>query len=98
MIRHIILFTFTEESTSEQVQLVAQKFLGMVDTVEGVNNVVWGKNTSTKGKNKGYEYCMQMDLVDDEALDRYNNHDEHKAVKKLQKSIVEQKLVFDYNV
>lgn len=98
MIRHIILFTFTQESTSEQVQAVAEKFLGMVDTVEGVSHVVWGKNTSTKGKNQGYEYCMQMDLVDDDALAFYNSHAEHKAVKKLQKDIVEQKLVFDYNV
>lgn len=98
MIRHIILFTFTSESTSEQIQAVAEKFLGMVDTVEGVNHVVWGKNTSTKGKNHGYEYCMQMDLVDEDALAVYNHHDEHKVVKKLQKGIVDQKLVFDYQV
>jgi len=98
MIRHLILFTFESEATTKQIQAVADKFCNMKISVPGVHEVIWGKNNSTKGKNQGYDYCLQMDFIDDDARAFYNQHAEHQAVKALQKGIVEQKLVFDYNL
>ncbi|EPY6784027.1 Dabb family protein [Klebsiella pneumoniae] len=98
MIRHILLIRFTTEATRGQIASVRSAFLSVPARIQGVTSVEWGENNSPEEKNAGYTHCVMMTFADEAARQRYLPHPEHEAIKNIFRPILNDIIVFDYDL
>lgn len=98
MIRHILLIRFTAEATTAQIASVREAFLSVPVRIQGVASVEWGENNSPEGKNAGYTHCVMMTFVNEAVRQRYLPHPEHEALKNIFRPILNDIIVFDYDL
>ncbi|EKO3861510.1 TPA: Dabb family protein [Vibrio harveyi] len=98
MIRHILLIKFKASATSEKIQQLRELFEAMPTKVEGVNDVEWGLNNSPEGKNKDYTHAVMMTFADEAGRQNYLPHPEHDALKEVFRPLLEDIIVFDYEI
>lgn len=98
MIRHILLIKFKASATSEKIQKLRELFETMPTKVEGVNDVEWGLNNSPEGKNKDYTHAVMMTFADEAGRQNYLPHPEHDALKEVFRPLLEDIIVFDYEI
>jgi len=70
----------------------------MPNKVEGVISVEWGINDSPENKNKGYTHTVLMTFLDEKGRQNYLPHPEHEALKDIFIPLLEDIVVFDYQV
>ena len=72
------------------------KFLECKEKVPGFESMQFGENISSKKQlSAGFTYGVIMNFSSHEAIDAYNQLNEHKEAQELQKPYVESVLVFD---
>lgn len=98
MIRHILLIKFKASATSEKIQQLRELFETMPVKVEGVSDVEWGLNNSPEGKNKDYTHAVMMTFSDEAGRQNYLPHPEHDALKEVFRPLLEDIIVFDYEI
>jgi len=98
MIRHILLIKFRHSTTSSQVDETRALFKAIPDKVEGVVSVEWGVNNSPEDKSQGYTHSVLMTFADEQGRQNYLPHPEHDALKELFGPLLEELVVFDYQV
>ncbi|MDQ2076889.1 Dabb family protein [Marinimicrobium sp. ABcell2] len=98
MIRHILLIKFKSSAHPQKIEALQDLFESMPDKIEGVSAVEWGLNDSPEGKNKGFTHAVLMTFDDEEARQRYLPHPEHSALKEVFIPLLEDIVVFDYQV
>lgn len=98
MIRHVLLIKFKDETGSVEIQKLKTLFEAIPEKIEGVVSVEWGINDSPEEKNKGYTHSVFMTFVDDAGRQNYLPHPEHEALKSVFRPILEDIVVFDYQV
>lgn len=97
MVRHIILWKFTEEvkrsgKEGEVLALLRASAAGMVGKIDGLRSAEIGKNTA--GGEYDFVYCADFDSP--QALAAYQHHPLHEAHKARSKPYVCGRLVADY--
>ncbi|KXO13093.1 Stress responsive alpha-beta barrel domain protein Dabb [Moritella sp. JT01] len=98
MIRHILLIKFKDSAELSQIDKLSALFESMPNKVEGVIAVEWGLNDSPENKNKGYTHSVVMTFANEEGRQNYLPHPEHEALKEVLRSLLEDIVVFDYQV
>lgn len=98
MIRHILLIKFKEYSQASEIMKLKALFESMPEKVEGVVSVEWGMNDSPEGKNKEYTHSVLMTFTDENGRQNYLPHPEHEALKDVFRPLLEDIIVFDYQV
>lgn len=98
MIRHILLIKFKEVSASSDIEKIQNLFMAIPEKVEGVVSVEWGKNDSPEGKNQGYTHSVLMTFADEAGRKNYLPHPEHEALKQVFGPLLDDIVVFDYQV
>lgn len=98
MIRHILLIKFKEYSEASEIRKLKTLFESMPEKVEGVVSVEWGMNDSPEGKNKEYTHSVLMTFTDENGRQNYLLHPEHQALKDVFRPLLEDIIVFDYQV
>ena len=98
MIRHILLIKFKQSVESFQINEIKTLFESMPTKIEGVVSVEWGLNNSQENKNKGYTHSVLMTFTNEEGRQNYLQHAEHEALKKVLKPLLDDLLVFDYQI
>lgn len=98
MIRHILLIKFKTSATSDKIQQLRELFEAMPTKVEGVTDVEWGLNNSPEGKNKDYTHAVMMTFADEAGRQNYLPHPEHDALKEVFRPLLEDIIVFDYEI
>ena len=98
MIRHILLIKFKETAEPAKVAELRALFEAMPNKVEGVVSVEWGVNDSPEGKNKDYTHSVVMTFADEAGRQNYLPHPEHNALKQVFRPLLEDIIVFDYQV
>lgn len=96
MVRHLLLLNFKASASSRNIEACMSAFVEAQETIEGIQHVEWGENTSREGLNKGFSHCVSMTFFDEGALNRYLPHPNHEALKAQLGPILEEILVFDY--
>lgn len=97
-IKHVALIKFKEGTTEDQIQKAFEELMDLSESVPGVEDYVAGPNNSPEGLNKGYGHGFVMTFTDAAARDGYLAHPDHERVKASVLPLVEDVLVFDFEV
>jgi len=98
MIRHILLIKFKPNAEQSEIDKLRILFEQMPVKVEGVVGVEWGLNDSPENKNQGYTHSVLMTFADEAGRQNYLPHPEHDALKEVFRPLLEDIIVFDYQV
>lgn len=98
MIRHILLIKFIDAAEPYEIDKLRLLFESIPKKISGVMSVEWGLNDSPEQLNKGYTHAVTMTFVNDAARQNYLPHPEHEALKKVFGPLLEDIVVFDYQL
>lgn len=97
MIRHIILWKFSEQvkkdgNGGQVIRLLSQSVASMVGKIDGLLSAEIGRNIA----DSEYDFIYCVELRDHQACNAYQNHPLHIAHKNFSKPYVGSCLVVDY--
>ena len=98
IIRHILLIKFKNDTAQSQIDTLRALFESIPDKVEGVVSVEWGMNNSPENKNQGFTHSVFMTFANEQGRQSYLPHREHKSLQKVFAPLLEDIIVFDYQV
>lgn len=97
-VKHIVILKFKEGTTEEQIGKFFDELLDLSESIPGIDDYVSGANCSTEGRNQGMTHAFIMTFSDTAARDAYVTHPEHEKFKANQLELVENIVVFDFEV
>ena len=97
-VKHIVLFKFKEGTTEEQTNKFFEDVLDLSESVPGIDDYVSGTCCSAEGRNQGLTHGFIMTFADLAARDAYLVHPEHERFKAGAIPLVDNILVFDFEV
>lgn len=97
-VRHVVVFKFSADATSDQVAEITDAFRGLKDKVPGILSFEHGANMSPEGKDQGFTHVYTLTFENAAARDGYLPHPDHAAFGKLLRGsgIFEDVFVVDY--
>lgn len=95
-LRHVVLFSFKAEASTEQVNAVIQDFCTLKDKIPGIRHFEWGTNVSPEGLNDGFTHCFTLTFDTAESRDAYLVHPEHQQFVSTLGACLARSLVIDY--
>ncbi|EOX4430020.1 Dabb family protein [Vibrio alginolyticus] len=98
MIKRILMLKFKYQADAKAVNDILLQMESLPSKIDGITSVDSGVDQSPEGMNKGFTHIVQLIFTDKDAHQRYLPHPEHDAVKKLCMPIIEDMLIFDYEV
>lgn len=96
LLRHVVLFSFKEASSSEDVASVEEAFTDLQNKIPQIHGYEWGLNNSPEGLDKGFTHCFFLTFKSEEDRAVYLPHPDHKAFGALLGPHLEDVLVIDY--
>ena len=97
-VKHLGVFQFKSEVTSEEIDSCMDALRGMVGQISGLEEVLCGPYSSPEGMNEGYTHGFVMTFESPEARDAYLPHPNHEVVKNQILARLERVVVFDFDV
>lgn len=97
-VKHIGIFSFKDEVTSEQIDHCFSELKGLVDLIPGLMDMSHGPYASEEGLNQGFTHGFIMTFESPEARDAYLPNPVHERVKDMIIPLLEQFVIFDYNL
>ena len=96
VLRHVVLFKFTDTSTPEEVKKVEDAFSALKGKISLIKNYEWGTNTSPENLNQGLTHCFFVTFHSDKDRDDYLVHPDHQAFVEVLKPHLDKVTVIDY--
>lgn len=98
MIRHVLFIRFKDSATASDMATCFANFEAIQRKIDGIESVEWGENNSPEGRNKGYTHCVFMTFSDAASRDVYIPHPQHEVLKAQLGPILDDIIVFDYEI
>ncbi|WP_082493480.1 Dabb family protein [Massilia sp. Leaf139] len=95
-LRHVVLFSFKNEASAEQIDTVVADFGALAQAVPGIVSYEWGTNVSPEGLNDGFTHCFTLTFGSNEDRDVYLVHPAHTAFVSTLGACLARSLVVDY--
>ncbi len=95
-LRHVVLFGFTPETTSPQIDEIVARFAALKDLIEEIEAFEWGANVSPEGLDHGLSHCFFVTFATETARDTYLTHPDHVAFVDFVKPFLAGVTVVDY--
>jgi hypothetical protein len=80
MIRHIVLTKFKPDTPENKIAEIFAGLSALTDKLSGARNFTGGKSESPEQIERGYMHGFVIDFDSWDALQRYADHEEHKAL------------------
>lgn len=96
LLRHVVLFSFKEASSEEDIASVEKAFADLQNKIPQIHSYEWGLNNSPEGLDKGFTHCFFLTFKSDADRAIYLPHPDHKAFGALLGPHLEDVLVIDY--
>jgi len=96
MLRHVVLFKFTDTSTPEEVKKVEDAFGALAGKINLIKAYEWGTNSSPENLNQGLTHCFFVSFASDKDRDEYLVHPDHQAFVEVLKPHLDKVTVVDY--
>ncbi|PWN06969.1 Dabb family protein [Rhodohalobacter mucosus] len=95
-LRHVVLFEFTETSTTEDIERIEEAFAALPSQIDVIRDFEWGINNSPEGLDQGFTHCFIVTFDSEEGRDIYLPHPAHQAFVEILSPHLEDVLVVDY--
>ncbi|HZX73226.1 MAG TPA: Dabb family protein [Cyclobacteriaceae bacterium] len=96
VLRHVVMFKFTDSATPENVKKVETSFIALAGKIKLIKDFEWGKNSSPENLNQGLTHCFLVTFSSDKDRDAYLIHPEHKAFVDVLMPYLDKATVLDY--
>ncbi len=96
LLRHVVMFSFKEGSTPEQIKTVTDAFAALPQKIKQIKTFEWGTNNSPEELAQGYTHCFFLSFASEKDRAIYLPHPAHKAFGDVLRPILDKVLVFDY--
>lgn len=96
VLRHVVLFKFTDVSTPEEVMKVEEAFVSLKGKISLIKDFEWGKNNSPENLNQGLTHCFLATFHSEKDRDDYLVHPDHQAFVEVLKPHLDKVTVIDY--
>jgi hypothetical protein len=96
VLRHVVMFSFKQGTTPEQIQKVEQAFAQLPKKIDTIIDFEWGTNNSPENLSQGYTHCFFLSFKDEAGRAVYLPHPEHKAFGAILGPVLDKVLVLDY--
>ncbi|WP_296705472.1 Dabb family protein [Algoriphagus sp.] len=96
VLRHVVLFGFTESTSPEKVQEIVDAFKALPSKIEQIKGFEWGTNNSPEGLNDGLTHAFTLTFHSEEDRDIYLPHPDHKAFGEVLGNSLSKVVVVDY--
>jgi hypothetical protein len=96
LLRHIVLFSFKEGSTDEQIKAVTDAFAALPKKIKQIKTFEWGVNNSPESLNEGFTHCFFVTFASEKDRAVYLPHPDHVAFGNILRPILDKVLVVDY--
>jgi hypothetical protein len=95
-LRHIVLFSFKDSASVEQIDAVVADFGLLKERIPGIVAYECGTNVSPEGLNQQFTHCFTLTFASEEDRDGYLLHAAHQAFVDTLGACLEKSLVVDY--
>ncbi len=97
MLRHIVMFKFTDRSSAKEVSMRLKEMLEVLpEYIPELKGMEVGLNINTRPS--AFDIVLTADLEDEDGLNAYRVHPEHKKVLDYLEGKIEKSAVVDYFV
>lgn len=96
LLRHVVLFKFTNASTPADIMKVENAFKALAGKINLIKSFEWGINSSPENLNQGLTHCFFVTFSSDQDRDNYLVHPDHKAFVEVLKPHLDKVTVIDY--
>jgi len=96
VLRHVVMFGFTEDTSQEKIQEVINAFSALPSKIEQIKGFEWGTNNSPEGLNDGLTHAFTLTFYSEEDRDIYLPHPDHKAFGEVLGNSLSKVVVVDY--
>ena len=96
VLRHVVLFKFTDASKPEDVKKVEDAFGALKGKISLIKDYEWGANSSPENLNQGLTHCFFVTFHSDKDRDDYLVHPDHQAFVEVLKPYLDKVTVIDY--
>ena len=96
VLRHVVLFAFKSETSTEQIKAVEDAFRGLPGKIDAIRDFEWGVDVSMEGIARGYTHCFFLTFHSEADRDAYLPHPAHKEFGAVLRPHAESVLVIDY--
>lgn len=96
VLRHVVLFGFTPETTPDQVHAIEEAFAGLLAQIPEIIDFEWGTDVSVESAARGYTHCFLVTFRDEAGRAIYLPHPAHQRFVEMAGPHFAQVLVLDY--
>ena len=96
LLRHVVLFKFTEDAKEEQITAVEEAFAALPSKIDAIHDFEWGTNNSPEDHAQGYSHCFLVTFKSEADRAEYLPHPEHLKFVDVLKPILGEVHVVDY--
>ena len=96
MLRHVVLLTFKDSSSAEEVQKVVDAFRGLKSKIPEIAAFEYGTDNSPEGLANGFTHCFLITFKTEADRAAYLPHPAHKAFVDVLKPHLDKVQVIDY--
>jgi hypothetical protein len=96
VLRHVVLFKFTDDTTPEQVREIENAFAALPSKIDAIHDFEWGTDVSVENKADGFTHCFFVTFKSEADRAEYLPHPDHKAFGQVLHPHLEKVLVLDY--
>jgi UDP-N-acetyl-D-mannosaminuronate dehydrogenase len=97
-VKHIVLLKFKDGTTEEQTSKFFDDLLDLSESISGIDDYVSGFNNSPEERAQGLTHGFIMTFADAAARDAYVVHPDHEKFKNAALEMVEDVVIFDFEV
>jgi hypothetical protein len=96
LLRHVVLFKFTDDTPPGQVQAIVAAFQALPSQIDLIQAFEWGSDVSVENLAQGFTHCFLVSFRSAAERDAYLPHPAHRAFVNLLRPHLEKVLVIDY--
>ena len=96
VLRHVVLFGFTPETTPDQVRAIEEAFAALPGQIPEIVAFEWGTDVSVENAARGYTHCFLVSFRNEAGRAIYLPHPAHQRFVDLVGPHLAQVLVLDY--
>lgn len=96
MLRHVVLFKFTDNSSAADVKKVEDAFRALPSKIKEIKAFEWGTNNSPEGLAQGFTHCFFVSFTSEKGREVYLPHPAHQEFVEVLKPHLDKVLVIDY--